>query len=142
MENKIENVKVENTEKKVSTDEKNLSNLLEKAKKFQQVQKQSSKKSGSLFKDNSYLSAIDGGKKFRKDKRKELKNLCAEINANFLLSKKDELKKSIEKFIEYYKKTYSINDFSITSIYQGSNLHPDYEFYTTVLEVVKLNISK
>lgn len=140
----VENNKVETT--KNAKDEKNLSALLDKFKD----EKKSASAKNSIYKNADYLKKSEKDKrKFRKDMRKQLLKVqipamkeCAIHYTQKKVNEK-ELKEQFNKFNSFYVENYSVNDFSISSMYGGEIDSYEYEYVKNFLQILKeLNLIK
>lgn len=122
-------------------DEKNLSLLLEKTK-TKKVAESNSKTSAKLLKGETNEMSPKEIKAKRKKARKELFDYFMPNFINALHSKNSaKLKESADAFLKFYKETYSVNDFSIRSMYQGSDISFNYNYTKNFIESFKLYLS-
>ena len=75
------------------------------------------------------------GKQFRSKQRNVVNTFSKSINVYAKHNKIDELKKEVKNFVEYYKKTFRLNDFTITSISQKEDSKT--EDWKLMLDIVK-----
>lgn len=113
-------------------DEKNLSSLLDKFK----TEKSSASAKSSIYRN------IDYSKLSEKDKRKTRKQLRKGLDAQIIAMKqaivnKKEVVKQFAIFDKYYKSTYSVNDYSISSLYGGEINSYQYEYISNFIAILK-----
>lgn len=136
-ENPVKIVKVKKVKKEINPDakdEKNLSSLLNKFKE---------EKSSASAKSSIYRN-IDYSKLSEKDKRKTRKSLRKSLDNQIIALKqaiisKNNVNKSFDIFDSFYKKIYSINDYSISSLYGGELNSYQYEFISNFLQILKVS---
>lgn len=99
----------------------NEKNLLDKLAK---LNLQSVKTSGtkSLYKGKEYAEAVAIGneKKFRDKIRKQLNILAIDLLSAYKAGNKERAKQVFSEFKKMYAENYLLNDFSLSSIYNGS----------------------
>lgn len=77
------------------------------------------------------------GKQFRSKQRNKIKTFANNISLHAKYNKIEELKKEVKNFVEYYKATYRINDFTINSISQkDAEKTSDIELMLTIVKKV------
>lgn len=91
--------------------------------------------------DKSKRLDSDSQKKLRTKIRKELNTLMFNIVFNTKKKNEDRVKQCIKEFLQFYKSTYIVNDFSLKSLYSGNEESKVFE-YTLALDIVKLHLSK
>ena len=147
---KVKKVKKEKTVKEKKQDSKNLANLLDKISTSNNTTQSGTGRSG-LFKDKKYLQDFDGGKKYRTTKRNELRKLMNNIviklkaGENCIFKKEItqsklhfiEAKKEFSIFVAHYKEFYSVNDFTVRSLYEGKETNTMYIVVQSFLEVIQ-----
>ena len=104
------------TEKVKANDEKNLQKLFEKIKT-----PTISARNESIYKDSEHLQHADGGKKFRNKQRKQLEKFTIAFIQAAQANNKEKMQSSFAAFKKFYIETYAKNDFSVSSVYAGTN---------------------
>jgi len=92
-----------------------------------------------MYKHLSPNASAKDQKKFRSKQRRKLQNHCDAILIAKKQNKKEELTKLVSAFIKFYKSDYILNDFSLSSLYQGSKEIKVSE-YNDLLKIVKSNM--
>ena len=124
-------------------DEKTLSTLLEKTK-MKKVSESEKSLRENFFKDEKEMRELSA--KAQKGLRKRRRDFLFDtliFNFKIALQQKDaaKLKSASESFLQTYKKVYAKNDFSISSLYQGSDQSQRFEEVKYFLETFKNYLS-
>jgi hypothetical protein len=110
------NKAVTTNKKDSANDEKNLQKLFEKIKT-----PTISNRAESIYKSADHLKDFDGGKKFRNAMRKKLEKFSIAFVQAAQANNKEKMQSAFNSFQTFYKETYSKNDFSVSSVYSGTN---------------------
>lgn len=123
-----------------SADEKNLSALLDKIPANKAGSKSTKDK---IYKDESYLSDFDGGKKFRQSMRKKIRTFLF-LFCDAIRTKKDEkiVSEKFKSFSDFYKTNYLRNDFTVESIASGNTNERTRAELENYFSIVKIYLSR
>lgn len=118
-------------------DEKIIESLLSENKDIQSFSKKKTKNGkAKLYKDSAYKEN-ESSKRFRDRIRKERNNLINSINT--LRNDKENLKNAIKAFDIFYKKTYSLNDYSLESLGRKNSDNDTMANVKLALNIIRLN---
>lgn len=131
-----QNAKVEATKKEKSLTEL-LSNL-ELPKKGT-----SGRSENSLYKDREHLKNFDGGKSYRTKKRKEVKmKFFTYLELMKKETSKEGRKKLTDEILQYYKNTFTVNDFTVSSVSRENASSEAKEFFTKFFTILKVAMTE
>ena len=132
----MKQAKTNKAENKVTT--LNFSDIAEKLSKVELKEKKR-KERLYIYPENFTEKMINEkeGKQYRSKQRNKIKTFANNISLHAKYNKIEELKKEVKNFVEYYKSTYRINDFTINSISQkDAEKTGDIELMLTIVKKV------
>ena len=117
-----------------------------KTKATKEVQSTKAQKIDSANKERMYKHIDKGAsykeqKKFRGKQRRLLQKQSNNLFVANLKKDKSDIKKATKEFVSFYKEHYVLNDFSIESLYKGSN-EAKLQEVKEILSIVKVQIAK
>ena len=91
----------------------------------------------SIYKDSTHLNNFDGGKKFRQKMRKKLQNSVLKCLQAFKANDPQKIKESVSEFEKFYSENYKVNNFEVSSLYQGDTEKANFKFYDSFCKIMK-----